>query len=269
MFFPEGYVVPHMNVSDLRRAYRQFPTGVALITTHGRGGPNIMAAEWTFNVSYNPFLIVVHIGPRKATYEAIQETKEFGVNLVAEEQVAAMGFAGHFSKHEVDKLSSELFETYPAQEIKAPLIRGCLLNAECRLIQQVPMGDHTALVGEVVAFSVDDSKRPIILFQGARRVGLQIERGVQAGVAVTPMTATPGETLTVEGELTAPDRARKPLQLLLRSPEGSEVFQGDTETGGRGYFDLTLSLPQDALPGTYTLVARYQGAEGRARLEVT
>ncbi len=105
-------------------AYRLFTTSVALITTAGRRGPNVMAAEWTFNVSYEPFLISVHIAPDEATHEAIVETGEFGVNLVAEEQRVAMAFAGHFSRLDVDKLSSEAFETYPAKRIRAPMISG-------------------------------------------------------------------------------------------------------------------------------------------------
>src|SRR5512136_2907530 len=123
-----------MSMESLRDAFRAFTTTCALITTDGPRGPNVMAAEWTFNVSYRPFLILVAIDPANATHDIILESKEFGVNLVSEDQTAAMAFAGHFSKAEVDKLSSERFETYPGQTIHAPMIRGALLNAECRLL---------------------------------------------------------------------------------------------------------------------------------------
>ena len=94
-----------MASTDLNDAFRLFTTTVGFITTNGRRGPNVMAAEWTFNVSYDPFLISVHVAPGEATHEAIVETGEFGVNLVAEHQRVAMAFAGHFSQHEVDKVS--------------------------------------------------------------------------------------------------------------------------------------------------------------------
>jgi len=35
--------------NNVDEAFRQFTTTVAFITTHGSRGPNVMAAEWTFN----------------------------------------------------------------------------------------------------------------------------------------------------------------------------------------------------------------------------
>ncbi|MCJ2520470.1 MAG: flavin reductase [Candidatus Thermoplasmatota archaeon] len=257
-----------MSTTSLTEAYRQFTTGVAFITTHGRRGPNVMAAEWTFNVSYDPFLISVHLGPSKATHAAILETREFGVNMVSEDQITAMGFAGHFSKHNVDKLSSDLFETYPAKRIRAPMIRGCLLNAECRLIQQITMGDHTSLVGEVVEFSIDSSKSPVILHKGARRLGARIERGVELAVAVTPITMAPGSTISITGELTAPERGARDVYVAIVDTKGGEVSHADTKTGNRGYFSLKIPLPQDIGPGAYAVVARYGGAQATARIQL-
>ena len=118
-----------MPSGNLRDAFPAFTTTCALITTDGPHGPNVMAAEWTFNVSYRPFLILVAIDPGNRTHDMILESQEFGVNLVAEDQVAAMGFAGHYSKADTDKLSSEAFDTFPAKHIRAPLIRGALLAA--------------------------------------------------------------------------------------------------------------------------------------------
>ncbi len=257
-----------METAKLREAYRQFVTGVAFITTQSSRGPNVMAAEWTYHVSYRPFLISVHLGPGKATHEAIAETREFGVNVVPDDMVTAMGFAGHFTKYEVDKLSSELFETYPARRIKAPMIRGCLLNAECRLVKEVPMGDHNAMVGEVVEFSLDTSKSPIVLHKGARRLGPPMERGMALALAGTPMKASPGAPITADGELTSPDRASKEVRVLLADPGGAEVARAMVKTGEQGYFGLELDIPKEAPPGVYTLIARHQSAEGRARIEV-
>lgn len=258
-----------MAEDDLRAAYRQFTTGVALITTRGSDGPNVMAAEWTFNVSYEPFLVSVHIHPEEATHAAIGETGEFGVNIVADDQVVAMGFAGHFSRHEVDKLTSDVFETYPATKIGAPLVRGALLNAECRLVQQVTMGDHTAFVGEVVAFAVDGSRRPIVLHRGARHLGPRIERDVTVAVAATPRRLAPGSTVRAHGELTAEEREGQRAVLRVEAPDGTPLDTREVATNRRGRFRGDLSVPEDAAPGRYVLRARCQGAEGTARFQVT
>ena len=119
-------------------AHRAFTTTCALLTTDGASGPNVMAAEWTFSVSYDSSLILLLVDPANQTHDMILESSEFGVNLVAENQVAAMAFAGHSSKADTDKLSSEVFETYPAARIRAPMIQGAVLNTECRLVAPYP-----------------------------------------------------------------------------------------------------------------------------------
>jgi flavin reductase (DIM6/NTAB) family NADH-FMN oxidoreductase RutF len=245
-----------------------FTTGVALITTAGSKGPNVMAAEWTFNVSYNPFLISVHIEEGEATHAAIVETGEFGVSMCAEEQVVAMAFAGHFTGSETDKISSDAFETIPATKIKAPLIRGSLFTAECRVVQRVEMGDHTAFVGEVVAFSAEAERKPVVLHRGAHHLGPRIDRGTKVAVAVTPSKAAPGSTLTVDGELSAPERGMKEILIALRGRDGIEIARAAAQTDRGGFFSATLQLPEGLPPGRYAVVARFVEAEGRARLDV-
>lgn len=257
-----------MSSGTLRDAYRAFTSTVALITTNGPKGPNVMAAEWTFNVSYDPFLISVHINPENVTHDEILAAGEFGVNLVSEAQVGAMAFAGHYSKGDTDKLSSELFETYPGKRIKSLMLKDALLNAECRLVQHFAIGDHTAFVGEVVEFSVDATKKPVVLHQGSRHLGPRIERTPTIGVAATPMRALPGGTVKVVGELVAPDRARKALHIELIAPDGGGRTVVESNTDEHGYFEATLSLPDTARDGVYTVRARAGDVEGRARVDV-
>lgn len=257
-----------MASTDPDEAFRMFTTTVGLITTNGRRGPNVMAAEWTFNVSYDPFLISVHIAPGEATHDAIVETGEFGVSLVGEDQRVAMAFAGHFSRHEVDKLSSEVFETYPAKRIKVPMIRGCLLNAECKLVQRVRMGDHTAFVGEVVEFSLDSSRSPVVLNRGAHRLGARVKRPLAIAVAATPANASRGSIVAADGELTAARRAIRTIRVSIEDGEGNPIASGTGRTDPRRYFHAELTIPKAVRAGAYTLVARYRTAEGRARLSV-
>ncbi|NIN69168.1 MAG: hypothetical protein GTO63_31670 [Anaerolineae bacterium] len=258
-----------MSGSERRKAFRQFTTGVAFITTHGSKGPNVMAAEWTYNVSYDPFLISVHLGPGKATFDAVQETGEFGVNIVSEEQATAMAFAGHFTGRSVNKLSSELFDTYRGNTLGLPMIHGCLLNAECRLVNRVQMGDHTAFVGEVVDFSVDATKRPIVLFRGTRRAGPRVQRAVSVAVAGAYEGGVAGSRMTIEGELAARKRVQKLVHVSIKDPEGEEVSRGDVRTDGRGRFHLEMSIPGDSVSGVYEIRAQYRRVVGKAWVEVT
>jgi len=250
-------------------AVRAFTTAVAFITTNGKRGPNVMAAEWTFAVSRNPFLISVHLSPKDATHDTIMEKGEFGISLVGEDQVAAMGFAGHFTHHETDKLSSELFETYSAKKIDAPMIKGCPVNLECKLVQQVSMGDHTAFVGEVVEIAIDPAKRPIAYRHGAYQLGSRIERAHGIGVAVTPRVCKPGSDIAIDGELTCMERSGRDVDVSLESGSGVKLVAGSSRTDEQGFFDLKLKVPADVSRGDCRIVARHETSEGGARLTVS
>lgn len=257
-----------MTSDNLRDAFRAFTTTCALITTDGTQGPNVMAAEWTFNVSYRPFLILVSIDPGNRTHDMVLESMEFGVNLLTEEQVTAMGFAGHYSKADTDKLSSDLFETYPAQKIRAPMIRGALLNAECRLVETHVLGDHTAFIGEVVSFHVNPEARPLLLHHGSHRLGERIVRTPGLIVSVTPMQAHSGTRVAVRGELTAHDPGATAVRIRLQSGDGDTVVEGSTVSDSEGAFSTELVLPESASRGTYGLEAAAGDLRGQARLEI-
>ena len=268
-YFTDAPRVSAMVSANVRDAFRQFTTGVSLVTTRGSSGDNVMAAEWTFHVSYDPFLVSVHIRPGKATYQAIVETQEFGVNMVSEDLVNAMSFAGHFTGREIDKVSSDLFDTYPAEKIGAPLIRGATLNAECRVVQQVPMGDHTAFVGEVIAFSVEGSQGPVVLHKGARRAGDRIAREHVVAVASTPSTVAPGDRVLIAGELMVKDSDSMDIEVTILDPQRAEQTRGETITEANGRFRVELQIPRNAPRGAYRVLAHHEGVEGSARLEVT
>jgi flavin reductase (DIM6/NTAB) family NADH-FMN oxidoreductase RutF len=145
----------------------KFVTNVGIITTDGPWGPNAMAAEWTHLVSYKPGRIAVNVGPSKATAENILASKEFGVNLAAEDQNVFASIAGGSTGKQVDKIAvlKEVgAKFYSAEKIKALMLEGAALNAECKLFGHYEIGDHTLFVGDVVSLKVNASK-PIVYHQ--------------------------------------------------------------------------------------------------------
>lgn len=155
---------------------RYFTTGVGLITSTGRHGQNVMAAEWTLHISYEPMLIAVFVHEGEATYDNIMETKQFGVNMSTDEQASLVNIAGGYTRREIDKLSvRDLFKTYPARYIRAPMIKGCIINAECRMVRHYKIGDHVAFIGEVIDAKFDKTKSPLIYHRGIyRKVGKKL-----------------------------------------------------------------------------------------------
>jgi len=159
-----------MNLPRNDRRTRQFVTNVGLITSNGPLGINVMAAEWNHHVSYSPSLIAVNVRQDDATAENINESKEFGVNLAAEDQNIICSITGQYTGKRVDKialLKKMGIVFYESKKIKVPMITGAAMNAECKLIkQEEQLGDHIMFVGEVVEISADERIKPLIYQNG-------------------------------------------------------------------------------------------------------
>jgi flavin reductase (DIM6/NTAB) family NADH-FMN oxidoreductase RutF len=158
-----------MDLSWNDRRTRQFLTNVGLITSDGSNGPNVMAAEWTHHISYSPSLIAVNIRGRNTTAENIIDSKEFGANLAAEDQNILCSLAGRYSGKHLDKIAffKEIGVVfYKANKIKALLIRGAAMNAECKLIRQEEIGDHIMFVGEIIEITADENIKPLVYHNG-------------------------------------------------------------------------------------------------------
>lgn len=145
-----------------------FITNVGLITSNGPYGHNVMACEWTHQLSYTPPLIAVCIRPGKATFENIRSSKEFGVNIAAFDQNIVASVAGNHHGKTVDKISvlKELgLVFYQAETINALMIEGASLNAECKLVKFIEIGDHPLFIGEIQNVKQAE-KEPLIYYQG-------------------------------------------------------------------------------------------------------
>lgn len=148
-----------------------------MITSTGSLGKNVMAAEWTMQISYEPFLVAVFVHQSAATFKNIKETKEFGVNVASDEQTSLVNIAGGYSRIELDKLRiKNSFQFLKPQYTKAPMIAGCIVNAECKLVTMKKLGDHIMIVGKVIYVKHDETKKPLIYHTGRYyKVGSIIE----------------------------------------------------------------------------------------------
>lgn len=252
-----------MTPEFMREAARHFTTTVALITTHGKDGPNVMSAEWTFNVSYKPMRIIVLVSDDEATHANIMQAKEFGVNFASDDQAILANLAGAYTGKEVSKLSSELFHTYPAKRIHAPMILGCFLNAECRLIQPFETGDHTMFLGEVVEIQHDATKNPLLY--GKRKYWHRGEPIKRPPLLYVTCTVHPDQ-VRMDGRLQGIEKHPQNIALTLNRT-GEEILKETVETDQYGYFELIRNPKATPSKGVYLAEAKWNDLTGKATIE--
>ena len=137
-----------------------YPKIVCLITAAdpSKENDNIITLAWTTAISFNPPIFGVSIGPTRYTHKLIKQSEEFGVNLPSMDIVDKVLFCGRNSGKTVDKFKKTGLTPIPAKKIKAKLIKECVANFECKVIDVQSYGDHSLFVGQVVAAMCDEGK---------------------------------------------------------------------------------------------------------------
>jgi len=96
-------------------------------------------------------MVVISIAPKRFSHNIIEETGEFVVNVPTMDIVKETLFCGRISGRECDKFREAPLTALPAKKVRPPIIKECVAHLECKLLQQIPTGDHTLFVGEVLA----------------------------------------------------------------------------------------------------------------------
>jgi flavin reductase (DIM6/NTAB) family NADH-FMN oxidoreductase RutF len=112
----------------------------------------------------------VSVSLREATYSYanIVERKAFTVNVPSANQVEIADFLGIATGRNGDKFAAAGLTAVRGGAVDAPAVAEFPLTIECRLLQTVKLGLHTAFVGEVVDVQADEA----ILADGAPSLAL-------------------------------------------------------------------------------------------------
>jgi flavin reductase (DIM6/NTAB) family NADH-FMN oxidoreductase RutF len=142
-----------------RQVLGHFASGVTVITTRYEGQLYGMTASSFTSLSLNPPLILFCVDVRINTHDALIGAGHFVVNILAEDQEH---LSRRFASREVDKFKGVAYHT---GQLDLPILDGVIAVIECRLHSTAPGGDHTILIGEVVAGEVHESA-PLLYYRG-------------------------------------------------------------------------------------------------------
>lgn len=121
------------------------------------GNANIITVAWAGTVCTNPPMVSISVRPERFSYDMLEETKEFVINLTTEALVKACDYCGVTSGRDVDKFEKMNLTKLPMEYVKAPGIAESPVNIECKVVEKRPLGSHTMFLAEVVGVTVDDA----------------------------------------------------------------------------------------------------------------
>ena len=132
------------------------PGPVVLVTTHDGNKNNVMTISWTLVVDFTP-VFAITTGEWNHSFTALSRTRECVIAIPTVDLLDRVVGIGTCSGADTDKFSR--FELTPVQGkvVKAPLIKECLANIECKVVDIVSR--HNIVVMQGVAACVDSARR--------------------------------------------------------------------------------------------------------------
>jgi len=137
-----------------------YPQGVTVVTTQTPDGPKGITVSSFTSVSLDPPLVMISISTVSIFHDTFAKAPRFAINFLADDQKSVSDrFAGKSG-------SQDRFERlgYRAAPHGSPLIDGARAFIECDLWRIYEGGDHSIIVGEVVAAGALNRKRPLVYY---------------------------------------------------------------------------------------------------------
>ena len=155
----------------LRRALRDLPTPVVVVTTRAGGAPRGATIGSFTSVSLDPPLVSFNVTHGSALHTALGEGESWAVHLLAARQADV---AEHFARPDLDGADQLAPFAHVAGD-GPPLLRGTLAILMCAPHARFEAGDHTVFVGHVTGIVEGGGHEPLLYYrQSYRGVGDEV-----------------------------------------------------------------------------------------------
>jgi len=146
-----------MKKIPIGKAFTLIESGpVVLVTTNDGEKNNIMTISWTMVVNFTP-LFAITTGPWNHSFAALRESRECVISIPTVDLLDTVVGVGTCSGADTDKFEKFGLTPVKGKHVRSPLIKECLANIECSVIDIVEK--HNIVVLEGVAAYIDNSRK--------------------------------------------------------------------------------------------------------------
>ena len=180
---------------------RLFPMPTVLVVGGTLAEADVLTVAWINVVASTPPTIAMGLRRTRRTLELIRATGEFTVNVPNTALVAEVDYCGIASGRKHDKFAATGLKLVPGTATGTPIIEQCPYNLECRVSQEVEVGEYVLVLGEILETHAEesilrdpegdvvemDALDPIVYISGSReyhRLGGKIAHAYDVGNAL-------------------------------------------------------------------------------------
>jgi flavin reductase (DIM6/NTAB) family NADH-FMN oxidoreductase RutF len=122
------------------------PGPVVLVTTRDGRKDNVMTISWTMVLDFSASFALT-TGPWNFSYRALRRTRECVIAIPTVDLIDTVVGVGMCSGADTDKFARFGLTRMAAEHVRAPLIRECLAQIECRVVEVIERHAIVILAG--------------------------------------------------------------------------------------------------------------------------
>ena len=146
-----------MRQLKLSKAFTLMESGpVVLVTTHDGHKDNIMTISWTMVLDFTP-VFAITTGEWNHSFAALRKNRECVIAIPTVDMLDKVVGIGTCSGTDTDKFAKFKLTPVQGKVVRSPLIKECLANMECKVIDIVKR--HNIVVLEAVAAYIDTARK--------------------------------------------------------------------------------------------------------------
>ena len=117
--------------------------------------PNIITVAWAGTICTNPPMVSISVRPSRYSYDIIEKTGEFVINLTTEGLARTTDWCGVRSGKDYDKFAECGLTPVASRKVAAPYIKESPLSIECKVREVLHLGSHDMFIADVEGVLAD------------------------------------------------------------------------------------------------------------------
>ena len=173
-------VTEHLEAEAFKAVMRKLAATVTVVTVQGPAGRNGLTATAVCSVSAEPPQLLVCVNKSASAHDPIGHAGFFCVNILSpQHRKIAERFAG-MDGVEGDERFRDMGE-WTSLTTGAPVLRGCPVSFDCKLVAELSAGTHTIYIGQIVDVALDPAAHPLLYADGVFVHGDALKRAATTG----------------------------------------------------------------------------------------
>jgi flavin reductase (DIM6/NTAB) family NADH-FMN oxidoreductase RutF len=152
--------------ASFRYAMGHFPTGVTVMTTSAEGRLHGMTVSAFASVSLEPLLILVSVEHSTLMHTLVLESRAFAINLLGKRSESTARYFADNARLAIPEFREGSFRLGTTG---SPILNEATGYLEATVHGTHQAGDHTVIVGRVVALQISSEEEPLVYYRSGYR----------------------------------------------------------------------------------------------------